>query len=962
MSIYPSICEFAPAGRDLNNATLGWDAVYAVRYSTLNQSLSATATPPPPWVQHGPLTVDGFVNEGMLQTASITDVRIARGGTGETMKWQLQVQAAGYASALPGVPSITTPFRLTVELSTQLRIVEDPASPGLLHVKAHTAQLDPAQPDVGYQPPEIRSITINAADIASSGLSAMQVNAIQLVILSILQNTLPPHYAVLFDATPLSSILTQAFAKEVDIPWLKPSLYRAAAKDLPLDPQDGILAVLMMTEEHSPDGIDVAVSALAFPTNPGVNAAVILKSALLARTTLLTQLNQELTNSAFGTMQELKDEPGVLANEKAISLAYRIDDDNGQATLIPTKAVAESNGVTFPASIAPGALRFEIANGAITVNMTEVRVKLEGNNTLVLSMRASFGLVVDPVTQEIDISLDGNPKIISHFESARESGWVVWAQYGAILGSIIIGEVGAFVLDKFQGMYATVSDKRMAIHLDDYFAALRQSENENRPVEIYIGLKRTMVVDYRPGEPGSVLQGERISTPLNPAYRKALKLNAAYPDGPAPTGPRPGQIELTGNPAQEHPQANPGNQGTQPNLGTLPNLITEPLNDSTLPLTGNQQEGRPRRLVKADGTPLKILRPNRARALVIEPPVPDHPAGVRDPLLDPHLPQGMNDPDEPLHAPRPQLQRYNRDQVLAQGNLQLKAEWLIADVLYLTRADPELRKDLIATCTQQVPKAHEAALQNALNNIANDDHIRNGEGTHLGKISHIPNLARSTYESTIKCLDSWLNSGKITAAEYQVIVQQFPEFTQEPDLAKGAGSRHAGGRASHIHVETRARFREDGHPAPMLLAQLDAAERAVMIERAGQAPIRGNAALNRALMRQIMLDDRRPAWLHLAGVVGYLSMLAIGYFGGNAFSNLMTPASKKQAESDRQASEKLTNAAAAQPSSIIFNAVTFPLMARHTTGGVIDPTVPLPSAVLKCAAVNGGLVLGVSIT
>ncbi|MCH3737862.1 hypothetical protein LZB95_09635, partial [Campylobacter coli] len=82
-------------------------------------------------------------------------------------------------------------------------------------------------------------------------------NAIQLVILSILQNTLPPHYAVLFDATPLSSILTQAFAKEVDIPWLKPSLYRAAAKDLPLDPQDGILAVLMMTEEHSPDGIDV---------------------------------------------------------------------------------------------------------------------------------------------------------------------------------------------------------------------------------------------------------------------------------------------------------------------------------------------------------------------------------------------------------------------------------------------------------------------------------------------------------------------------------------------------------------------------------------------------------------------------------------------------------------------------------------------------------------------------------
>lgn len=962
MSIFPSVCAFPPAGSHLNNATLGWDAVYALRYSTLNQSLSATAVPPPPWVQHGPLTVDGFVNEGMLQTASVIDVRIARGGTGETLKWQLQVQAAGYASALPGVPNITTPFRLTIELSTQLRIIEDPASPGLLHVKVHTAKLDPAQPDLGYQPPEIRSITINASDIASSGLSAMQLSAIQLVILSILQNTLPPHYAVLFDATPLSSILTQAFAKEVDIPWLKPSLYRAAAKDLPLDPQDGILAVLMMTEDHSPDGVDVAVSALAFPVNPGINAAVILKSALLARTTLLTQLNQELTNSAFGTMQELKDEPGVLANERAISLAYRIDDDNGQATLIPTKAVAESNGVTFPASIAPGALRFEIANGAITVNMTEVRVKLEGKNTLVLSMSASFGLVVDPTTQEIDISLDGSPKIVSHFEAARESGWVVWAQYGAILGSIIIGEAGAFMLDRVKGMYASVSDKRMAIHLDDYFAALRQSEQENRPVEIGIGLKRTMVVDYRPGEPGTIPQGERVSTPLNPAYRKALKLNTAYPDGPAPTGARPGQIELTGNPAQEHPQANQGNQGTQPNLGTQSNLITEQLNDSTMPLTGNQQDGRSRRPLKADGTPLKILRPNRARPLVIEAPVPDHPAGVRDPLLEPHLPQGLNEPDEPLHAPRPQLRRFDRDQVIAQGNLKLKAEWLIADVLYLTRADPALREDLITTCSRQVPEAHQAALAAALNNIAEADHIQSGESTHLGKISHIPNLAKSTYEGTIKCLDSWLNSGKITVAEYQVIVQQFPEFTQEPELAKGAGSRHTGGRASHIHVETRARFRDDGHPAPMLLAQLDAAERTIMIEREGQASIKGNAALSRALMRQIMQDDRRPAWLHLAGVVGYLSMLAIGYFGGNAFSNLLTPASKQQAESDRKASEKLTNAAAGQPSSIIFNAITFPLMARHTTGGVIDPTVPPPSAVLKCAAVNGGLVLGVSIT
>lgn len=960
MSIYPSICEFTPAGSDLNNATLGWDAVYAVKYSTLNQALSATAAPPPPWVQHGPLNVDGFVNEGMLHPASIVDVRIARGATGETMKWQLQVLAAGYSSAVGGVPDLTAPFRLTIELDTQLRIVEDAASPGLLHVKVHTAKTDPAQPDTDYQPPEIRSVTINAADIPTSGVSPAQVNAIQQYIISILKNTLPPHYPVLFDATPLSSILTQAFAKEVDIPWLKPSLYRAAAKDLPQNPQDGILAVLMMTEDHSPDGLDVAVSGLAFPTNAGVNAAVMLKSALLARTTLLTQLNQELANSAFGTMQELKDEPGVLANEKSIALAYRIDDDNGQATLIPTKAVAESDGVTFPASIAPGALRFEIANGAISVNMTEVRVTLQGNNTLVLSMRASFGLVVNPATQEIDISLDGNPKITSHFESARESGWVVWAQYGAILGSIIVGEVGAFVLDKFHGMYANVSDKRMALHLDDYFAALRQSEREGCPVEIDIGLKRTMVVEYRPGEAGTVPQHDRVSAPLNPAYRKALKLNTAYPDGPAPTGPRPGQIEFTGIPAQERPQAN---QGTQPNLGTLPDLVTERMNDSTIPLTGNQQNARPPRLLKPDGTPLKILRPNRGRLTAIEPTAPERPAGVRDPLIEIHPPPGLNDPDEPLHAPRPQLRRYDRDVVLAQGSIALKAEWLVADVLYLTRADPALRAELITTITSQVSDpTHRATFAQALNDIATYDHIQHGGSTQLGGISHISNLARYTYEGTIQCLDAWLKSGKITVAEYQLIVQQFPEFTQDPDLAKGAGSRHAGGRASHIHVQTYAKLRKDGHPAPMLLAQLDAAERAIMIEREGQQPVRGNAALNRALMRQIMQDDRRPAWLHLAGVVGYLATLAIGYFGGNAVSNALTPSSTKKADSDRKDSEKFTNAAAAQPSSIIFNAVTFPLMARHTTGGVVDPTVPLPSAVLQCAAVNGGLVLGVSIT
>lgn len=863
MPIFPSVCEFTPAGSDLSNATLGWDAVYAVRYSTLNQALLATANPPPPWTQPAPPALDGATPQGTLQApAEISGIKIVPGGHGETLRWLLEARVNAFDGTASGLPNINMPFRLDIQMDTQLRIIEDATQPGLLHVHVHTANV--GQTDTGYSAPIIRSVKINPADVSAAGLTAIQRLALESALSTIITARLPAHYPVLFDAIPLSSILTEDFSKQVEIPWLRPTLYRAAAADLPASPADGILAVLMMADDAPADGVAVEVSGLAFPVNPDVNAAVVIKSELLARSTLLTQLNQELKDTALSTFKELDDEPGVLANEKEISLYYRLDAMTSQPVLVPGKAAAFTPGtITYPATVAPGALRFEIAEGAITADMTEIRVKLPGGNTLVLSMRSRFGLVVNPDTQEIDITLQGTPRVTSHFEAGRDEGWVTWLQYGAIAASIALGEAITFLGDHFLGGYTNLRDANLEKHLNNYFAALRQSEAEGQAVSFDIGLQRTMIVEYRDHAPGGRIQRPRTAPPakLKPEYLNVLKLNQKYPEHQA-------------------------------------NLNTE----------------------------METLVPPTA-----------HRGG---------------------QGPRPAP--FSRERVLAGDNIALKAEWLISDVLYLTRADVTLQQELKTECRNLRPTAEQGALlAEAIEGIRTGGNISHGTSTHLSELSQFQNMAASAYEGTAICMDRWLKAGKITVTEYHLILEQYPEFAKDANLAKRAGARFRDGR-TQLHVETRAWQRETAHPAPMLLAQFQDAENMVKFSH-GRSTARGNAALNRALMRQIMLDDKRPFWLHAAGVAGYLGMLLVSYFAGEHLGRVL-PSPENSQEDDKKGSKLVTDAIARAPSAMIFNAVTFPLMVRHQTNGVVDPTVPPPSSVLKRAAINGGLVLGVSIT
>lgn len=115
----------------------------------------------------------------------------------------------------------------------------------------------------------------------------------------------------------------------------------------------------------------------------------------------------------------------------------------------------------------------------------------------------------------------------------------------------------------------------------------------------------------------------------------------------------------------------------------------------------------------------------------------------------------------------------------------------------------------------------------------------------------------------------------------------------------------------------------------------------------------GRAGVLAALFKDIILNTERPILVKFAGILLYLAGLAGGYFFGQWAGNLGSAQSKAE-----QKAADILNGGPSGPSALLFSSVTFPFMTRFSSG---SEQGPVPANVLQCAAVNGGLILGVAI-
>ncbi len=500
----PSACVF-PTPDSLTDATLGWDAVYAVKYSTLNRALSASAWPPAPWTQGGDIDLKGANNNGRLDKAIVTNVQLATGGSGTVLRWRLRVEANRYQRV--GGPSLSGPFSFDLVVRTTLAFTADAGQDDLLHLHVQTRP--------GEQKELIESLTLDMATLPAPFMNSFEIFGIERELISIIKSPLQNRLAALLDAMPLSTVLSQDLARKAGVTWLHPDDYQYATADLP-DADDGILAVLVRSEGTQP--VEANVLAQAIPTNPGLDAAVIISPEAVTRGTFLRHINTTLDKTLSGKFKP-KGSAGEIANDSPIKLKY-YRDAAGEYLLVPPQALTASHTETFDAEIPAGKLVFRIADDAVTVDTQEIRVTLNAGGTLVLSMRERYRLAINPQTQSLDLAPEGTPSVNISFDAACEAaGDGTVQQVVAIIGGLILGELDAYAANTLQSLHASAASGHPRPRQQDVLAALRQSETEGTPVCMDIGLGRELVIERRGAQRTAYAQLHAEPVPLSGRYQ-----------------------------------------------------------------------------------------------------------------------------------------------------------------------------------------------------------------------------------------------------------------------------------------------------------------------------------------------------------------------------------------------------------------------------------------------------------
>lgn len=240
--------------------TLGWDLVYAVRIGPINAQIAAANVSPPKFSGSiGSLSVNGQFGPW----------QIATGGAGAMVMLELPIASGTFADG--ATPPVSFSGAVTVSVMLEFRDQESGRALQIQQVTSAPGETKGAAETTPSQLFTIQNLTLTPASGAAS-VDIVTQAAVQAVLQEWLTN----------NSQCFQHVLAVVNMGDVDparpYSWLQPTSTAYAYVD-DLTQQDGVLAILGMTNQRSPAGLDQQVSPEAVAA--GRDAAVLISPYLL---------------------------------------------------------------------------------------------------------------------------------------------------------------------------------------------------------------------------------------------------------------------------------------------------------------------------------------------------------------------------------------------------------------------------------------------------------------------------------------------------------------------------------------------------------------------------------------------------------------------------------------------------------------------------------------------------------
>lgn len=490
MAGYNNTCTFLDSSLVVN-ATNGWDAAYVIKYDTINLDLGIRK----PWINSGIENVKVVGNTYELSSLSVQSLSIVLGKINSKPHWEI-VATINY---LDGV-SDPVKIKFVAKYRSSLSFIDDPLQKGLHHLQVvpGTNELD----------------EVNIIENDKSGVrDALETE---------LDKQLSSYGPAVFSGS-LASVLKADVAESVNVPWLKPTHFDWLITTMPDDKNDGVLVVLSTSREDI-QGLSAQFSNASIPLDEDLNAAVIISPSVLGGEAFATLLNSAVGDSVFGELKASKDY-SRLYNQSDVHLKFNIDPNTHAAALMTVKGAALNGGISYPALIESKNLEFAIEPEGIVLRIKTLVVTFPEGSTMNVSMTSQFSVIAREGSDEIDITLDGDPEITTHFLAASPSVKETVVTLGSMFASMLIGEVIAYFSDKALAFLNAGSSSRMREYHLDFQAAMAQSDATGKPVSFSIGPGKRMIVTYGEGLLDNSAIKEQTPELLHSTYQERLKFN-----------------------------------------------------------------------------------------------------------------------------------------------------------------------------------------------------------------------------------------------------------------------------------------------------------------------------------------------------------------------------------------------------------------------------------------------------
>ncbi|MCK0208666.1 hypothetical protein MWN33_11575 [Starkeya koreensis] len=907
MTVYAQQCTFGGTAPPMN-AIGTWDIAYLVKYASLNVDLAARQ----PWAKGaggGNVSVSIPGSNSSIRVAlsgKIGAIRIVPGAAKKSLDFEVTITAAKVSgSGLSTLQGLTITVRITAALFLS-------SATGLQHLAVE------AQSVVVASDPAVKAA--DGTDPYSG--STLAISRVREALAEIFEGDM--------EAAGLTDWITGIYAKdyreEVNLPWLTPKAVAFTTVNLEGNPPtDGFLAVLGRVDGLTA-GLTEDVDIRAMPLDADVNAAVIINPRVLASDTYYKVLNDSLSDTGFADFAYDR-MSGSISNGKKVEAFYRINAETGLAEFVTREGLANSQGRTFPLTIPKQSLRFSFGDDSIVVELLDARVDIGHGNELVLRMRHELGLVALE-DGSIDLAPIGAPEedtILTAAPSDTEGSGA--AMIGAQVVLSIALEVLAFVFERSYAHVTSIPEKKIDAYAMDCAAAIYQAERENRAVAVNIGGGRRIVVSPRIAREG----GEPIA--FDSAYRGVFELKPEL-DSAVTAHPKMKSSDL-----REEMQ-NVSEHQSQENLIVNPSEENVALTSRDNPIESVNEQ-------LSEASPLDAPRNyGNTKKIAIK------------------VAREMLPSDRPIEG----------------GEADADLNNLATFIYYATRAyggNFKKFRDVVGPLVREKAAGTDGAgapelLQNWLNNVKLNEAVRDP----LAEVQDIESLAslikhgnteknlidnaniKLVYRDLILFINNARKNGLIGDGDYIRLVESSPAFVNYTFEQSGRSEAGSGLLSNSPWVRSSVRLQTQGRELlPWRIVDSVPIKEGLLRdfgEAVGREPGGTLSALKLIITRQPV-----PKWV-LGGAVGvYLIGLAVGLAVPNFVLRSKSAADKARSgkqdflgDDPGQSEERVAGQSAAR----LFGALHFPFMTQF------DSEASRPSVVLKRAGINGGLILGVSVS